>query len=120
MVPVAYAFLAPAFFPHFIKQAQRPFCFPCPDSPGLSLVAERIGPALRLTLHYVGCFKKSFTNLQAYVNLLRGHTQCFEPSLRIKTHLVLPGIVIKMQQNTPSFACDSYSLMTLLTGMQGV
>jgi hypothetical protein len=29
---------------------------------------------------YTGCFKKSFTNLKAYRNLYRGHTQRFELS----------------------------------------
>jgi hypothetical protein len=27
-----------------------------------------------------GCFKKSFTSLNAYINLFRGHVQCFELS----------------------------------------
>jgi hypothetical protein len=27
-----------------------------------------------------GCFKKSFTTLRAYINLFRGHVQCFELS----------------------------------------
>jgi hypothetical protein len=26
------------------------------------------------------CFKKSFTTLKAYINLFRGHEQCFELS----------------------------------------
>jgi hypothetical protein len=28
----------------------------------------------------IQCFKKSFTTLKAYVNLFRGHLQCFELS----------------------------------------
>ena len=39
---------------------------------------------------YTGCFKKSFTNLKAYRNLYRGHTQRFELSKCSKTHRVLP------------------------------
>jgi hypothetical protein len=27
-----------------------------------------------------GCFKKSFTTLRAYINLFRGHVQCFQLS----------------------------------------
>jgi hypothetical protein len=27
-----------------------------------------------------GCFERSFTTLQAYINSFRGHVQCFEPS----------------------------------------
>jgi hypothetical protein len=27
-----------------------------------------------------GCFEKSFTTLNAYINSFRGHVQCFEPS----------------------------------------
>jgi hypothetical protein len=32
------------------------------------------------SFHYTGCFKKSFTTLKAYINLFRGHVQCFELS----------------------------------------
>jgi hypothetical protein len=42
-----------------------------------------------------GCFKKSFTNLKAYRNLYRGHTQCFELSKCSTTHRALPRIVIR-------------------------
>jgi hypothetical protein len=28
-------------------------------------------------LNNEGCFKKSFTNLKAYINLFRGHVECF-------------------------------------------
>jgi hypothetical protein len=45
--------------------------------------------------HYTGCFKKSFTTLEAYRNLYRGHTQSFELSKCSKTHRVLPWIVIR-------------------------
>jgi hypothetical protein len=41
------------------------------------------------------CFKKSFTNLKAYINLYRGHTQYFELSKCSKTHLVLTRIVTR-------------------------
>jgi hypothetical protein len=34
----------------------------------------------RHVVTYVGCIKKSFTTLKAYVNLFRGHVQCFELS----------------------------------------
>ena len=44
--------------------------------------------------HCTGCFKKSFTNLKAYRNLYRGHTQGFELSKCSKTHRVLPRIVM--------------------------
>jgi hypothetical protein len=27
-----------------------------------------------------GCFEKSFTNLKEYINLFRGHAECFEMS----------------------------------------
>jgi hypothetical protein len=40
-----------------------------------------------------GCFKKSFKTLKAYINLFRGHVQCFELSYRSKTPRVSPGIV---------------------------
>jgi hypothetical protein len=30
--------------------------------------------------NYAGCFKKSFTTLKAYINLIRVHVQCFELS----------------------------------------
>jgi hypothetical protein len=29
---------------------------------------------------YTGCFKKSFTTLKAYINVVRGYVQCFERS----------------------------------------
>jgi hypothetical protein len=29
---------------------------------------------------YTGCFKKSFTNVDAYINLFRGYLECFELS----------------------------------------
>jgi hypothetical protein len=29
------------------------------------------------TENYTGCFKKSFTTFKAYINLFRGHVQCF-------------------------------------------
>jgi len=45
-------------------------------------------------LDNTGCFKKSFTNLKAYRNLYRGHTQGFELSKCSKTHRVLPRIVM--------------------------
>jgi hypothetical protein len=38
-----------------------------------------------------GISKKSFTTLKAYINLFRGHAQCFE---LCKKHRVLPGIVM--------------------------
>jgi hypothetical protein len=38
------------------------------------------------------CFKTSFTTLKAYINLFRGHIQCFELSWNSKTRRVLPGI----------------------------
>jgi hypothetical protein len=41
-------------------------------------------------------FQKSFTNLKAYRNLYRGHTQCFELSKCSKTHWLLPRIVIRI------------------------
>jgi hypothetical protein len=62
------------------------------------------GPPLTVnTLQYIkfillfntGCFKKSFTTLNAYRNLYRGHTQRFELSKCSKTHRVLPRIVIR-------------------------
>jgi hypothetical protein len=31
-------------------------------------------------LGYIGCYTKSFTTLKAYINLFRGHVQCFELS----------------------------------------
>jgi hypothetical protein len=45
--------------------------------------------------NYTGCFKKSFTNLEAYRNLYRGYTQRFELSKCSKTHRDLPRIVIR-------------------------
>jgi len=48
-----------------------------------------------LTVHpNTECFKKSFTNLKAYRNLYRGHTQRFELSKCSKTHRVWPRIVM--------------------------
>jgi hypothetical protein len=46
------------------------------------------------TLTSTGCFKKGFTNLKAYMNLLRGHIQCFELSWCRKIHQVSFGIVV--------------------------
>jgi hypothetical protein len=40
-----------------------------------------------------GCCKKSSTTLNAYINLFRGHVQCFELSHCSKSHRVLPEIV---------------------------
>jgi hypothetical protein len=41
----------------------------------------------------VGCFKKSFTNLKASMNLFTGYGQCFELSYCSKMHRGLPGII---------------------------
>jgi hypothetical protein len=62
-----------------------------------SLVASLVSPNILSFDHiiYTGCFKKSFTNLKAYRNLYRGHTECFELSKCSKTHQVLPPIVIR-------------------------
>jgi hypothetical protein len=38
--------------------------------------------------------KNSFTTLEAYINLFRGHVQCLELSLCSESHLVLPEIVM--------------------------
>jgi hypothetical protein len=48
-----------------------------------------------LPTKHTGCFKLSFTNLKAYRNLYRRHTQRFELSKCSKTHRVLPRIVIR-------------------------
>jgi hypothetical protein len=40
-----------------------------------------------------GCLKKRFTTLKAYINVFRGHVQCFELSLSSKTFQVIPGVV---------------------------
>jgi hypothetical protein len=40
------------------------------------------------------CFKKSVTTSKTYINLFRGHVQCFELSQCIKTYQVLSGIVM--------------------------
>jgi hypothetical protein len=45
---------------------------------------------------YTGCFKKSFTTLEAYRNVYRGHTQHFELSKCSKPHRVLPRIIIRI------------------------
>jgi hypothetical protein len=37
-------------------------------------------PPHPISLRYRGCFEKNFTNLKAYINLYRGHTQRFELS----------------------------------------
>jgi hypothetical protein len=44
-------------------------------------------------LKYTVRFKKSFTTLKAYMNLFRGHAQCFELSQCSKRRRVLPGKV---------------------------
>jgi hypothetical protein len=56
--------------------------------------------------HIHGCFKKSFTTLKAYINLFRGHVQCFELSWCSK--------------NTPSFTWDSYGSLRVPLVVQGV
>jgi hypothetical protein len=38
-------------------------------------------------------FKKSFTTLEAYINLIRGYVQCLELSQCSKTRRILRGIV---------------------------
>jgi hypothetical protein len=43
-------------------------------------VAETTQTSKQVWLGYIGCFKKSFTTLKEYVNLFRGHVQCFEMS----------------------------------------
>jgi hypothetical protein len=53
------------------------------------------------------CFKKSFTNLKAYINLFRGYAQCFELSQCSKTHRVLAGIV--------TVQCDFHLSITGIT-----
>jgi hypothetical protein len=45
------------------------------------------------TTEHMQCFKKSFTNLKADVNLIRGHAQRFELSECSKTRQVLPEVV---------------------------
>jgi hypothetical protein len=62
--------------------------------------------------HHIGCFKNSFTNLKAYRNLYRGHTQRFEPSKCSKTHRGLLRIVIRN--------CFDLFLQFLLHGISSV
>jgi hypothetical protein len=59
------------------------------------------------------CFKKSFTTLKAYINLFRGHEQCFELSQCSKTHPVLPGIVTVHMTFTGNAICFKKSFATL-------
>jgi hypothetical protein len=47
----------------------------------------------RIPLLNTWCFKKSFTILKAYINVFRGHAQCFELSQCSRTHRILTGIV---------------------------
>jgi hypothetical protein len=58
--------------------------------------SHKIQPKETGTRHpsYTPCFKKSFTTSKEYIDLFRGHTQCFEVSECRKTHQVLPRIVM--------------------------
>jgi hypothetical protein len=46
------------------------FCSNCKPRP--TIVTDKH------TILNIGCFKKSFTNLKEYINLFRGHVQCFK------------------------------------------
>jgi hypothetical protein len=54
-------------------------CFSEPLLSHFRALHARIGTAAIVAIN-TGCFKKSFTTLKAYINLLRGHVQCFELS----------------------------------------
>jgi hypothetical protein len=41
---------------------------------------EERGKKREILRMYTECFKKNFTTLKAYINLSRGHVQCFELS----------------------------------------
>jgi hypothetical protein len=41
---------------------------------------KHIFPRIFCAETYTGCYKKTFTTLKAYINLFRGHAQCFEQS----------------------------------------
>jgi hypothetical protein len=54
-----------------------------------NIMPIRLKYGIKTPEHYRGCFKKSFTNLKAYINLFRRHVECFQLSLCCKTHQVL-------------------------------
>jgi hypothetical protein len=41
---------------------------------------RKVYAAIALLLYNTGCFIKGFTTLKEYINLFRGHVQCFELS----------------------------------------
>jgi hypothetical protein len=47
---------------------------------GIGVDAIKGGPTLPPIITYERCFKKSFTTLETYINIFRGHVQCFELS----------------------------------------
>jgi hypothetical protein len=62
---------------------------------------------------YAGCFKKSFTNLKAYISLFRGHAQGFELPRCSKTHQVPPEIVRFDVTSTDNAECFTKNFTTL-------